>query len=153
MTFAVPAILLALAAIPLLVAWYLRNQRRQTRTAEHFVAAPLRASVAPRTPGWRRHAPMLAFLVAVAALILAAARPERSVAVPVSDGAVMLVDDVSSSMAAADVAPSRLGAARSAAERFVSVVPSSVRVGLVTVNDPPSVLQYPSADPAAAPSA
>jgi Ca-activated chloride channel family protein len=146
MTFAVPAVLVALVVLPLAVVWYLRNQGRQRRVAEAFVAQPLRASVAPRSPGWRRHAPMLAFLVAIAALILAAARPERSVAVPVTDGAVMLVDDVSSSMAATDVGPSRLGAAKKAAERFLADVPTAVRVGLMTFNDHPEVLQSPTTD-------
>jgi Ca-activated chloride channel family protein len=149
MTFAVPAILVALAGIPLLVVWYLRNQRRQRRIAEHFVAAPLRPSVVPRSPGWRRHAPMLAFLVAVAVLVLAAARPQRSVAVPVTDGAVMLVDDVSSSMAASDVTPSRLGAAKNAADRFLADVPSAIRVGLMTFSDRTEVLQSPTTDHAA----
>jgi Ca-activated chloride channel family protein len=108
------------------------------------VSAPLRPSVAPDGPSWRRHAPMLAFLVAIAVLIVAAARPQRSVAVPVTDGAVMLLDDVSSSMAATDVAPSRLGAGQRAAEHFLSDVPSAVRLGLITFSNRPLVLQSPT---------
>src|SRR5947209_4480084 len=108
MSFAAPLVLVALIVVPLLSVWYAREHRRRTEAAGAFVTQPLRPSVAPRGPGWRRHAPMLVFLLAVAILILAAARPQRSVAVPVNDGAVMLVDDVSSSMASTDVAPSRL---------------------------------------------
>lgn len=153
MTFAAPVVLVALAAVPLLLVWYARNQRRKARAAEAFVTAPLRPSVAPRGPGWRRHAPMLAFLTAVVVLIVAAARPERSVAVPITDGAVMLVDDVSSSMAAKDVSPSRLGAAEAAAERFLSDVPSAVRVGLISFSSEPQVLQSPTRDRSAVRSA
>jgi Ca-activated chloride channel family protein len=144
MSFAAPLVLIGLLAVPLLIAWYLREHRRRVNVARSFVAEPLRASVAPHSPRWRRHAPMLFFVVAIAVLILAAARPQRSVAVPVSDGAVMLVDDVSSSMAATDVAPSRLRAGQRAAERFLSDVPNPVRVGLITFSNTPLLLQSPT---------
>lgn len=144
MSFAAPLVLLGLVAIPLLVGWYGRLHRRRVQVADAFVAAPLRASVAPQGPRWRRHVPMLAFVLAIAILIVAAARPQRSVAVPVTDGAVMLVDDVSSSMASTDVAPSRLGASERAAQRFLSDVPSTLRVGLMTFSASPLVLQSPT---------
>jgi Ca-activated chloride channel family protein len=145
-SFVWPLALLGLLAVPLLAWWYLTEQRRRTRAAEAFVTARLRPSVAPRGPRWRRHIPMIAFAVALAALIVAAARPQRSVAVPVTDGAVMLVDDVSSSMAATDVAPSRIAAARHAAEVFLAHVPSTVRVGLLAFNQTPQLLQSPTTD-------
>ncbi|MGI8865040.1 MAG: VWA domain-containing protein [Solirubrobacteraceae bacterium] len=146
MSFAAPLVLLALLAIPLVLRWYLGQQRQRGRAAAAFVAKPLIPSVAPASPGWRRHAPMLAFALALAVLILAAARPQRSVAVPVTDGAVMLVDDVSSSMAATDVAPSRLGAAERAAGNFIASVPAAIRVGLLEFNDKPILLQSPTTD-------
>ncbi len=146
MSFASPLILLALLGIPLLVWWYLDQQRRRETAAAAFVTPALSASVASRRPGWRRHAPMVAFLTALAVLIVAAARPQRSVAVPVTDGAVMLANDVSSSMQATDVAPSREGAAKRAATRFVAGVPGTVRVGLLEFARTPTVLQSPSAD-------
>jgi Ca-activated chloride channel family protein len=93
---------------------------------------------------------MLAFVLAVAVLIIAAARPARSVAKPTTEGAVMLADDISSSMQATDVAPSRLRAAQRAAERFLSEVPSAVRVGLVEFSYSPTVLQAPTSDHALA---
>jgi Ca-activated chloride channel family protein len=92
---------------------------------------------------------VVAFLAAAAALVVAAARPQRSVAVPLSDGAVMLVDDVSSSMAARDVAPSRLAAAEHAAEVFLAHVPSNLRVGLLVFNQSPQIRQSPTTDRAA----
>lgn len=146
MSFTWPIVLVALVLVPLLIWWYRAEQRRRLRAAAAFVTKPLRPSVAPRGPRWRRHAPMLAFLLALAVLIAAAARPQRSVAVPVSDGAVMLVNDISSSMAAADVAPSRLGAAERAAKLFLRRVPSSVRVGLLVFNQKPRLLQTPVKD-------
>lgn len=146
MSFLWPLALLGLLAIPLLITWYLAEQRRRARVAAAFVTAPLRPSAAPRRPRWRRHVPMLAFLAAVLALIVAAARPQRSVAVTVSDGAVMLVDDVSSSMASRDVKPSRLGAAQHAAEVFLAHVPDSVRVGLLVFNQSPQLRQSPTTD-------
>jgi Ca-activated chloride channel family protein len=146
MSFANPLVLLGLLAIPLLVRWYAGQQRRRARAASAFVAPALSPSVAPHRPRWRRHLPMLVFLIALAVLIVAAARPQRSVAKPVTDGAIMLADDVSSSMQATDVAPSRLGAAQRAARRFLAGVPSTVQVGLLGFARTPAVLQSPTTD-------
>jgi Ca-activated chloride channel family protein len=146
MSFADPLVLLALLAVPLLVRWYAGQQRRRARAASAFAAPALSASVAPQRPRWRRHLPMLVLLLALAALIIAAARPQRSVAKPVTDGAIMLADDVSSSMQATDVAPSRLRAAQRAANRFLASVPSTVQVGLLEFARTPAVLQSPTTD-------
>jgi len=146
MTFASPIALLGLLAIPLLFRWYGSQQRRRARAAQAFVAPALRPSVAPRRPGWRRHAPMLAFALALAILVVAAARPQRSVAVPVTEGAIMLANDVSSSMTATDVRPSRLQAAKDADERFLADVPSAIEVGLLEFARSPTVLQSPTTD-------
>jgi Ca-activated chloride channel family protein len=139
-------VLLALLAIPVLAIAYRRHQRRRASAAAAFVAAPMRASVAPTRPGWRRHFPMVAFAAALAVLIFAAARPQRSVAVPVTDGAVLLANDASSSMRATDVRPSRLGAAQRADANFLSHVPSTVRVGLLEFNQSATLLQPPTSD-------
>jgi Ca-activated chloride channel family protein len=146
MSFADPVVLLGLLAIPLLGWWYAHRQRRRAQAASAFVAPHLTESVAPSRPRWRRHLPMLAFALALAILIVAAARPQRSVAKPTTDGAVMLVDDISSSMQATDVAPSRLGAAERAAKRFLSEVPSTVQVGLTEFASIPKLLQSPTSD-------
>lgn len=146
MSFVHPLVLLALLGIPLLAWWYASHQRRREQAASAFVAPALSASVAPRRPRWRRHLPMLLFALALAVLIIAAARPQRSVAKPVTDGAIMLADDASSSMQSTDVAPSREGAAHRAAIDFLRRVPSAVEVGLLEFARTPAVLQSPTTD-------
>jgi Ca-activated chloride channel family protein len=89
---------------------------------------------------------MLVFAIAIAVLIAAAARPQRTVAVPVDSGAIMLANDISSSMTATDVHPSRLAAAQRAAERLVAGVPSSVLVGQLEFARDPVLLQSPTSD-------
>jgi Ca-activated chloride channel homolog len=146
MTFLHPLTLVALVAIPLLVWWYAGQQRRRAKAAGAFVAPALGASVAPSRPRWRRHAPMLVFALALAVLVVAAARPQRVVAVPVNTASIILANDTSGSMAATDVAPSRLRAAQRAAGSFIASVPGSVRVGLVEFNSKVTVLQSPTTD-------
>ena len=90
MSFRSPLILLALLALPVLVAFYRRAQLRRRVEAAAFATAALEPSVAPRRPGWRRHVPMAAALLALAALVVAAAKPQRTVAVPVEHASVML---------------------------------------------------------------
>jgi Ca-activated chloride channel family protein len=89
---------------------------------------------------------MLAVLLALAALVVALARPQRTVAVPVENAQIMLVTDVSGSMLATDVAPNRLIAARQAAQRFLERVPAKVNVGVMAFNQRPQVLQSPTTD-------
>ncbi|MFL5860633.1 MAG: VWA domain-containing protein [Solirubrobacteraceae bacterium] len=146
MSFSSPAVLAGLIIVPLLVLWYVGHQRRRRDVAGAFAAPALTESVAPRRPGWRRHAPMLVFLIAVALLIAAAARPQRTVAVPVTRAAIMLANDISSSMSATDVRPSRLGAAQKAGTTFVSRMPDSAQVGLIEFARRPVVLQSPTTD-------
>jgi Ca-activated chloride channel family protein len=143
-SFSAPFVLLGLIAIPLLVRWYAAQQRRRAGAASAFVSPALRPSVAPRRPGWRRHAPMLVFLIALAVLILAAARPQKTVAVPVNSAAIMLANDISDSMRATDVRPSRLAAAQRADRRFLAGVPDSVEVGSMQFARHPAVLQSPT---------
>lgn len=146
MSFASPLVLLALVAIPLLLVLYGGAQRDRRRAAAAFAAPKLAASVVPRRPGWRRHAPMLVFLIALAALVLAAAKPERTVAVPIERASIMLVTDVSGSMAATDVKPTRLKAAQAAARRFVAEVPKGVNIGVMALSSKPRVLTSPTGD-------
>jgi Ca-activated chloride channel family protein len=145
-SFSTPAVLVALVAVPGLVWWYVIAQRGRVHATAAFVSPALTASVAPRRPGWRRHAPMAAFAIAIAALIVAAARPQRTVAVPVDRAAIMLANDISSSMTATDVSPSRLTAAKRAATRFVAGVPGTVLVGQIEFARRPVLLQSPTTD-------
>ena len=112
-SFAAPLVLLCLCSRSRCSSCcYGAHQRDRRRAAAAFAAPALTASVAPRRPRWRRHVPMLAFLLALAILIVAAARPQSTVAVPVERASIMLVTDVSGSMQATDVRPTRLVAAR-----------------------------------------
>jgi Ca-activated chloride channel family protein len=143
-SFSSPLVLIGLVAVPVLVVWYLAQQRRRRGAAAAFASPLMTESVTPRRPGWRRHAPMLIFAIAIALLIAAAARPQRTVAVPVNSAAIMLANDISSSMSATDVKPSRLGAAQKAASRFVSEVPGGAQVGLIEFARRPILLQSPT---------
>jgi Ca-activated chloride channel family protein len=89
---------------------------------------------------------MALYALGLAGLILAVAKPQRAVSVPVDRASILLVTDRSGSMQAEDVAPSRLVAARRAAEDFLDRVPSRVRVGLVAFNQGAEVAQLPTAD-------
>jgi Ca-activated chloride channel family protein len=150
MSFGAPTVLLALLALPVLAALYGREQGRRRAAAAAFVKPRMQRSVAPRRPGWRRHAPIIALGLALTVLIGAAAKPERTVAVPVERASIMLVTDVSGSMQATDVRPSRLAAAREAARTFVGKVPHGVRIGVMAFNQHPRTLQPPTGDHGAA---
>jgi Ca-activated chloride channel family protein len=146
MSFLHPVVLVALVAIPLLALWYVSQQRQRTKAAEAFANPKLNASVAPSRPRWRRHVPMLIFALALAILIVAAARPQKTVAVPINTASVMLVNDTSGSMQATDVKPSRLAASKKADNEFLDSLPASVRVGLVEFNTRAALLQSPTTD-------
>ena len=146
MSFAEPVVLLGLIALPLLVGWYLTEQRRRRTAAVAFAAPVMHPSVAPVRPRWRRHVPLAILALALAALILAAARPQRTVAVPIERASIVLTTDVSGSMTATDVRPNRLVAAKRAARSFLGRVPGQVNVGLVAFNQQSRVLQSPTTD-------
>ena len=146
MSFQAPAFLLALALVPLAAIAYGVAQRRRRAAADAFASPAVRASALPRTPGWRRHAPVALYGAALAALAVALARPEATVAVPTEQATVVLAIDRSGSMRATDVTPSRLAAVKAAAARFLDRVPHRVKVGAVTFNGHPAVLEAPTID-------
>jgi Ca-activated chloride channel family protein len=137
MMFASPLVLLSLLALPLFAAGYLWLRRRPARYGVRFPGVPVLAGVAPAVPAWRRHLPAIVAALALAALGVALARPHATVAVPVERASVVLITDVSRSMQATDVRPSRLDAARSAAEAFLDGVPEELRVGAVAFSTTP----------------
>jgi Ca-activated chloride channel family protein len=149
-SFASPLLLIALLAVPALAFVYMRAERDRRSAAAAFASPRLQPSVAPRRPGWRRHAPLVALGLALAALIVAAARPQRTVAVPIERASIMLATDVSGSMTATDLQPNRLAAAKAAANRFLTSVPPKVNVGVMAFNQTPNVLQNPTQDRSAA---
>jgi Ca-activated chloride channel family protein len=146
MTFQSPWLLLGLLLLPLLAWAYASSEKRRRRAAAAFAAPAVSASVVPRRPGWRRHAPLAFAWLAVAALIGALARPQVSVAVPAEQATIVLAMDHSGSMAATDVAPSRLTAALDAGEAFLGKVPKQVRVGGVVFDNVAEAVQSPTTD-------
>jgi Ca-activated chloride channel family protein len=146
MSFAQPLFLLALLLVPLGVVAYVRHERTRRAAAAAFAAPALQASLLPRRPGWRRHVPLVAYALALTVLILALAKPQTTVAVPVERASIMLTTDYSGSMQATDVPPSRLQAARTAANSFLEQVPSAVRVGLVAFNQAARLAESPTTD-------
>jgi Ca-activated chloride channel family protein len=150
LSFASPYVLLLLLALPVLVGLYVRAQGRRRRASEAFAVQRMQPSVAPRRPRWRRHVPLLAFLLAIITLIAAAARPQRTIATPIERASIMLATDVSGSMTATDVQPNRLVAAKQAARAFLDKVPARVNVGVVAFNQTPTVLATPTTDREAA---
>jgi Ca-activated chloride channel family protein len=141
-----PLFLLLLLAVPVLAWLYVRHERRATRGAAAFASPALLPAVAPRRPRWRRHVPVAFYALALAALVVALARPQVTVAVPVDQARVILVIDQSGSMAATDVVPSRMAATRKAASQFLDRVPSRVQVGAIVFNKTPRVIQAPTRD-------
>jgi len=134
-SFAAPWYLLVLALVPVAFLFYVGHERRRRRAAAAFAAPAVMPSVVRSRPGWRRHAPMAIYALALCVLAMALARPEATVAVPDGRSSVMLTTDISASMRAGDVEPTRLGAARRAGLRFLDSVPGEVRVGSVIFND------------------
>jgi Ca-activated chloride channel family protein len=150
MSFTSPLWLLALALLPVALAAYAIAQRRTRRYAIRFPALSTLQAAGVAGPSWRRHVPAALVLAAIAPLALALARPRVSYRVPVGEASMMLVIDHSGSMAADDVQPTRLAAAQSAANTFISQLPSSVRVGAIGFGSSPDTVQQPVSDHTAA---
>jgi Ca-activated chloride channel homolog len=153
MTFAWPAALAALVLLPVLVGAYVWSQRRRRAYALRFTNLELLREVAGPSPGRRRHVPAALFLLGLAALLFGLARPSLVLAVPRDEASVMLVLDVSGSMAATDLQPTRLGAATQAAKSLIAALPQGAQVGVVGFSQGASVVAPLSSDPRAASSA
>jgi Ca-activated chloride channel homolog len=146
MTFRDPAMLAGLILLPLAALAYLSLQRRRRQEAKTFANPALLPNLVPTLPGWRRHVPLLLILLAAAALVIALARPERTVAAPQRAATVMLVHDVSGSMRADDVEPNRLTAAIESAKVLSEEIPDNFRLGLVTFSDYAEQIVAPTTD-------
>ncbi len=144
MSFAAPLFLLGLLLVPVAAWAYAAHTRRRRSATAAFANPDLLPAVAPQRPGWRRHAPVALYGVAATALLVALARPQTTVAVPVEQATVVLTTDVSGSMLSRDVAPDRLTAARDAADRMVDRLPDEVRAGLVAFNQKAQIVQSPT---------
>jgi Ca-activated chloride channel family protein len=146
MSFQAPLWLLALLALPAAVVAQQLLARRARRYSVRFPAVDTLAAVLPRSARWRRWIPLGFYLLALATLAVALARPQRSVAVPVDRSTVILVTDTSNSMMADDVEPSRLAAAQRAGLRFLEAVPRQHEVGAVAFSSTPYQLVPPTAE-------
>jgi Ca-activated chloride channel homolog len=146
MSFGVPFALLGLLVVPALVALYVLRQRRHEEYAARFGTPALLPNVVAASPGWRRHLPLAVLLAGLAALVVGVARPHATVSVKREEATVILAVDVSRSMKARDVQPSRLEAARKAAESFLAKIPPKFRVGVVAFGSRASVGVPPTED-------
>lgn len=143
MTFIWPAMLFLLLLVPLilLVYWQFQHRRRslEIRLGNFGSRKPTRA-------GFRRHVPFGLFLLSLTVLLLALARPQAEINLPRVEGTVLLVFDVSGSMAAKDVEPTRMEAAKAAAREFVLSQPQTIRIGIVSFSGVGFAVQPPSND-------
>ena len=146
MSFGAPALLWSLLAIPAMVGLYIAAGRRRMRYAVSFTNLQVLEGVKGSALPWRRHMPMALFLLALVPLLTGLARPQGTVLVPREQATLVLSIDVSGSMRATDVAPSRLEAAQTAASSFVDGLPDKFPVGLVTFAEGAEILAQPSRD-------
>jgi Ca-activated chloride channel family protein len=135
MSFAEPILLAGFILIPLAMMAYGSLQRRRRRESSAWANPALVPNLTTARPGWRRHLPPFLLLLALAVLVAALARPQRTVAAPQRAANVIMVTDVSGSMNATDVSPDRLTAAVEAAKTLTDKVPQTFRLGLVTFSD------------------
>jgi Ca-activated chloride channel homolog len=145
-SFASPIWLLGLLLVPAAIAAATASRRRARRYAVRFTGVPALKLAVGSTPAWRRHLPAALALAALAALVLALAKPQRTVAVPVQRASIVLVTDHSRSMQATDVRPDRLAAAQRAARTFLDQLPKEARVGAVAFSDAPDAVQAPTTE-------
>jgi Ca-activated chloride channel homolog len=146
MSFLAPELLVGLALLPIAILSYVWLQRRRARYAVRFTNLALLSNLTPQRPAWRRHVPPALYLAAIAALLVSLGRPTLVMATPREDAAVILAMDVSGSMAATDVAPDRLEAAKAAARSFLEQLPEGIRVGVVSFAAEPVTLVEPTDD-------
>jgi Ca-activated chloride channel homolog len=144
-----PGLLWTLLLVPVALAAYLLAQRRRSRYTVRFTNLDLLANVVSATPGWRRHIPPAFYLLALAALLISLARPQALALVPKEQATIVLVMDVSGSMNATDVAPTRLVSSQRAAGDFVEQLPDKFRVGIVSFASTAQTLTRPTTDRAA----
>ena len=146
MSFIWPWVLLALVALPVCVYLYVLLQRQRARDAASLGALGTVQAGAARVAGRRRHIAPVLFLIAVGLLAVASARPQITLPVPRMEGVVVLAMDVSSSMVADDVEPTRMDAAKIAAKSIVDRRPASARIGIVAFGEGGLIVNPPTDD-------
>lgn len=146
MSFASPVLLVALLAVPLAIVAVVALDRLRARRAEAWAPAALLPNMVTRPTGGRRYVPTVLLLIGVALLLVGFARPRATVHVRSQEATVVLVLDVSGSMAASDLRPSRAAFARAIASRFLDELPHGYRASLVTFSDHAAVAAPPTHD-------
>jgi Ca-activated chloride channel family protein len=147
MSFIWPTMLFSLILIPLLVGIYVLVQQRRKQLSANYGNLGILPGSKGRQPGIRRHVPAILFLMGLSILAVALARPQAVVALPKQEGTIILAFDVSGSMAADDIKPTRLDAAKAAAQAFVNKQPLYVQIGVVAFSDNGLSVQVPTNDP------
>jgi Ca-activated chloride channel family protein len=140
-TFLWPQFLWLMLALPLLVAVYVWLLRRKKKMALRYASLSIVREAMGAGQTFRRHIPPLLFLLAMAAMLLAASRPFAVITLPSQQETIILAMDVSGSMRATDVQPNRLVASQNAAKAFLAELPRSVRVGIVAFAGTAQVVQ------------
>jgi len=135
-----------LLIVPLFAVGYVLMQRRRRHYAMRFASVALLDKVAPRQPGWRRHVAALLALAMVSLLVVSFPNPAKRVRVPQERATIVIVIDTSGSMAAQDVKPTRLDAAKTAASEFADSLPDRFNVALVAFDDVPRLVVPPTTD-------
>ena len=143
-SFLWPQFLWLLLLLPLLVLLYAWVLRRRKKLAVRYASLSIVQQALGKGAGWRRHVPPLLLLLALAALIVASARPVAVVALPSNQQTIILAMDVSASMRATDVEPNRLVAAQEAAKAFLRELPRDIKVGIVAFAGSAQVAQGPT---------
>ena len=138
--------LVLLILIPLLVLFYIKLQQRRRRISASYGSLGFVGGAVGHGPGIRRHIPPVLFMVGLSILMIALARPQTVVSLPRQEGTVILAFDVSGSMAADDLKPTRMEAAKAAAREFIQRQPRTVQIGIVAFSDSGFTVQAPTND-------
>ena len=147
MEFTWPVMLWGLLLLPAFVGWYVLGVRRvRQATARRFAESPLFIQIAVRLPALRRHVSIGLYFAALALLLIAVGRPVMAIPLPVNRATVLLAIDTSGSMAAPDVLPTRLDAAKAAARAFLDALPQGPKVGLVSFSTYATLMVPPTPD-------
>jgi len=146
MSFTAPILLLCLLIVPAAIALYVWLDGRRDARAAAWAPAPLLSNMVARPPAWRRHLPTALLLAGLTLLLVGFARPNATITVKKQDATVVIVLDVSGSMAASDSPPTRLAAARAAALRYVDELPKGYRMSVITFSDHTTLASPPTRD-------
>ncbi len=146
MSFIWPWVLVSLLAVPVCVYVYRRLQQKRISDAASLGTLGIVQAGTPVQPGWRRHLPPIVLLAGVALLAIASARPVIEIPLPRMEGTVLLTFDVSASMAADDVEPTRMDVAKQVGRTLVEQRPASARIGVVAFGEGGLVIQPPTDD-------